>query len=131
LLGGIASTTWPQPIAAGDPFGPAQSSPQYSCGPFSFPSCAVPFTFGVPFTFDITLSASAIEELQPGSQLAIPIPVGSSASFDGISNFFTDPNGLEIGGRATITELPEPAGVLHLSVGIGALFGLAIFKRRK
>ena len=101
--------------------------PGYFCGPFSIPSCAVPFTFGVPLTFDITLSASAVEELQSGSPLAIPITVGSSAEFDGISNFFTDANGVEIGAQATITEVPEPASLWLVSGGGLMLLGL-IFK---
>src|SRR5262249_53063398 len=45
LLGGFASTNWPQTVQVGDPVAPAQTAPNFSCG-FN-PQCDVSFTFGV------------------------------------------------------------------------------------
>jgi hypothetical protein len=126
LLGGIASTTWPELVSVGDPTSFAVTVPEFNCPNFFSPTCAVPFTFGVPFTFNITLTASSEEQLQAGAPVS---GFAAEAVFNGIAGF-TDLDGRRIFGEATITELPEPASVVLFGGGGLMLLGLVIYKRR-
>jgi hypothetical protein len=85
-VGVVASTTWPFYHQVGDPLGLASTDTGHvSCGFTISTSCAVPFTFGVPEDFTITLAANVI--IAPGPTVPPGLyqsTVIASASFDGI-----------------------------------------------
>jgi hypothetical protein len=125
LLGGVASTNWPQTIQVGDPFGPAIVSPMFSCN-FS-PQCDVSFTFGVPLTVEMTLTASASIMANPSLAPQFGTTVFSSAEFDGIGDF-RNLDGRSVAAQDSITILPEPSGLLLVGGAFLLLFALTALK---
>ena len=125
LLGGIASANWPLNIQVGYPFGAAIVSPMFSC---SFnPQCDMSFTFGVPPTLEVTLTASASIMANPSLAPQFGTTVFSSAEFDAMRDF-RSLDGRSVAAQDSITLLPEPSGSLLVGVGFLLLLGLAVSK---
>jgi len=127
LLGGVASTNWPQALQVGDPFGPAIVNPMFSCS-FS-PQCDVNFTFGVPLTFEVTLAASASILANASLAPQFGTTVFSSAEFDGIGDF-RNVEGRSVAAQYNLTLLPEPSGSLLVGGGFLLLFARTVLKSR-
>jgi hypothetical protein len=136
-LGTIGSWATFGGITAGDPYGPAGpgNPPGYFCGPHSYPSCAIPFTFNVPETIRVSASVEAI--YQPG-----PFTVGGNAggsvvfAFD--STQVTNVIGELISGDATwmlapvriSDSVPEPGSWAMMLVGLVVVVARRRWARR-
>jgi len=89
---GIATATWPTFMEAGSPFGDAGNvSPFFFCTPEN-PACTVQFTFGVPQTFSMTLTASAKMQANASApKTTSDMTAHTDAEFGGLFAFRTCP----------------------------------------
>ncbi len=91
FLNGIASTTWPTFMARGNLEGDAGDiNPLFSCTPNN-PDCTIPFTFGVPQVFSMTLTASVKIQANPLAPTIYDTTAHTNAEFDGLFGFRTCP----------------------------------------
>jgi len=136
-IGGNVSTDWPLSKIVGDPRGPANnglSAPSFFCTPWS---CSVPFTFGVPENFTLTLTATAIIAPNPSApQPSWPVTVTTSGFFDDqVTAWSSCPNELCAipWPTYTLTDLvaaPVPEPRLLVTIGVISLLCGLMWKRR-